>query len=243
MSFYRQGPYRPSGMGFAVPRLTPMVKLVIVACVAMWFVQILSARALEFPLEPWLGLVPARVLRGYVHQPLTYLFLHDPAQLFHILFNMLVVWLFGSELEALWGSRGFLRFYLVCGVGAGLFSTALGWLSNPWVPVIGASGAIYGLIVAYGMVFAQRTILFMFVFPMTARVFAWLMFAIAFVSSIDAGSSQVAHIAHLGGAVTGYLYLKRAWRVGEFYRELRWKIRRRRFKVMTPEDPDDRWIH
>lgn len=242
MSFYRQGPYRPAGMGVAVPQLTPVVKGIIIACAVVWVFQQLAGR-MGFALEPWLGVVPALVLRGFVYQPLTYMFLHSTVSPFHLIFNMLVVWLFGSELEGLWGSRAFLRFYLVCGVGAGLFITALGALVNPSTITFGASGAVYGLIVAYGMMFAQRTILFMFIFPMTARTFAWLLFGIAFVSSLEGAGGGVSHIAHLGGAVTGYLYLKRAWRIGDLYRELRWKARRRRFKVMPPDDQDDRWVH
>jgi membrane associated rhomboid family serine protease len=95
--------------------------------------------------------------------------------------------------------------------------------------------------IAYGIVFANRPILFMMIFPMYARTFAWILFAFAFFSTWSASSSGVSHVAHLGGAITGYLYLKRAWRVGDFYRELRWKLRRRRFKVMPPDD--DHWVN
>jgi membrane associated rhomboid family serine protease len=243
VSFYRQGPYRPMGAGFAVPGLTPWVKRIVIASVAVWLVQWVSGRLLGVPLEGTFGLVPAKVVHGFVYQPVTYMFLHSPRALFHLLFNMLMLWMFGSELESLWGGRAFARFYLVCGLGAAVFITALGLFTEPHSVTIGASGAIYGLIMAYGTVFAQRTILFMMIFPMKARTFAWIFFVVAFISTVDPGASGVSHVAHLGGAVTGFLFLKRAWRVGSFYRELRWKLRRRRFKVMTPEDPDDRWIH
>lgn len=244
MSFYRNEPYRPSGMGFAVPRLTPMVKIIIIACVAVWLLQSVVRQVAGFPLELIFGVVPLRVIHGFLFQPFTYMFLHSPfPTVFHLLFNMLILWLFGSELEAQWGSRAFLRFYLVCGLGAGLFIVALGLLSDPVSVTIGASGAIYGLIIAFGMVFANRTVLFMMIFPMRARTFALIFFIIAFISTMDPRASGVSHVAHLGGAVTGYLYLKRAWRLGDFYRELRWKMRRRNFRVMPPEDPNDRWLN
>ena len=110
-------------------------------------------------------------------------------------------------------------------------------------PTIGASGAIFGLFMAYGMIFADRTILFMLIFPMKARTMAIIMFALTFFYLISQPGSGVSHIAHLGGAVTGFLYLKRAWRIGDLYRDIRWRLLRRRFKVMRPPDDDDRWVN
>ena len=127
-------------------------------------------------------------------------------------------------------------------MGAAVFIIVLGLFASPNIPTVGASGAIYGVIMAYGIIFAQRTILFMMIFPMKARTFSMILFAIAFISTFDRVGG-VSHVAHLGGAVTGYLYLKRAWRFGDFYREMRWKVKRRRFKVMPPSDQDDHWIN
>ena len=110
------------------------------------------------------------------------------------------------------------------------------------VAITGASGAIYGLFIGFGVVFAERTILFMLIFPMKARTMALIMFGIAFFFSWTQPQGGVSHIAHLGGAVVGFLYLKRAWRIGPLWRELKWKYLRRRFKVMKPPD-DDKWIH
>ncbi len=241
MSYYRHGPYRPTG-GLAVPRVTPCVKAIAIACVAVWIAQWLAWLG-KLPLEGYLGLVPRAVLGGALWQPFTYMFLHSPGDVLHLLFNMLMLWMFGSELEGSWGSRGFLTFYLVCGLGAGLFITGLGAASAPYAATVGASGAIYGLMMAYGIVFANRTILFMMLFPMRARTMAWIMFLIAFFSTVHAAPSGVSHVAHLGGAITGYLYLKRAWRLGDFYRELRWKLRRRRFTVLPPDEGGDRWVN
>jgi membrane associated rhomboid family serine protease len=189
--------------------------------------------------------VPVAVIRGALWELLTYVFAHNWAGPMHILFNMLMLWMFGGELERFWGQRAFLRYYLVCGAGGGVCATILGLIVgglHAEVPTIGASGALFGLFVAFGIVFARRTVLFMFFFPMQARTMALILVGLNLFYLFSQPGSGVSHIAHLGGALTGYLYLNRAWRIGEFTRELRWKIRRRKFKVMSPKDPGD-WIH
>jgi membrane associated rhomboid family serine protease len=245
MSYYRQGPFRPSGPGvqFGVPGLTPYVKLLIISCSVVWFVQLLLLRWIDLRL--WLGLIPAAVVRGFVWQPATYMFLHAPLDIFHLLFNMLMLWMFGGELERHWGSGPFLRYYLVCGIGAGVLAVPYHFLiGEAAVVTVGASGAVFGLMMAYGLVFSERTVLFMLLFPMKARTMAIILFAVTFFYLVTSRGSGISHIAHLGGAVVGLLYLKRAWRIGELVREIRWKVQRRRFKVMPPrDDGPDRWIH
>jgi membrane associated rhomboid family serine protease len=120
--------------------------------------------------------------------------------------------------------------------------TLAGAFRGVTTPTIGASGAIYGLLLAYWTIFAERRLLFMLLFPIKARTMAWILFAIAFVSSLTPQTDRVSHVAHLGGMVVGWLYLQRAWRVGEFWRDIAWRLRRRRFKVMPPND-SDRWTH
>jgi membrane associated rhomboid family serine protease len=245
MSYYRHGPHRPSGVSIGVPSLTPMVKKLVIASVAIWLLQFTLYNGARFDLSPLLGAVPARVVRGWLWQPLTYMFLHNPTNPVHILFNMLMVWMFGGELERFWGGKAFLRYYLVCGAGGGICATILGLIfggDHALIPTIGASGALFGLFVAFGTVFARRTVLFLFFFPMQARTMALILVGLSFFYLLSQPGSNVSHIAHLGGALTGYLYLNRAWKLGEFYRELRWKIRRRKLKVMSPKDPDE-WIH
>jgi membrane associated rhomboid family serine protease len=249
MNYYRQGPGRPgSNMAtFGVPGWTRYVKLIAITCGVVWLVQMVALWWFGVRLSPLFGVVPQRVVTGWLWQPLTYMFLHSPTQMFHILLNMLMLWMFGGELERYWGGRAFLRYYFVCGIGAGIVAVISGFVISGMasVPVIGASGAIFGVFIAYGMVFANRTVLFMMIFPMKARTMAWIMFAVTFFSVLTQSGSGISHVAHLGGAVVGYLYLKRAWRIGDFYRELRWKIRRRRFKVMPAKERDDfdRWVN
>lgn len=245
MSYYRVPPSRSSGSGvyFGVPPVTPVNRAIMIACGAVWAIQLLVGSLLfHIDLSPILGIVPDRVIHGWVWQPLTYMFLHSPMYFSHILLNMLMLWMVGGDLERHWGGNRYLTYYLVCGVGAGLFVTGLGLWTGSNLPTIGASGAVYGLLLAYGMIFSERVIYFMMIFPMRARTMTWILFAIAFLSNLGQSGDGVSHIAHLGGMVVGFLYLKRAWSLGEVYREIRWRIRRRRFKVTPPTD-QDRWIH
>lgn len=247
MGYYRQGPGRPygSGVSFGVPPLTPMVRGLLVTCVAVWVVQlVLHLAGRDWPSVVF-GVVPDAVVRGWVWQPLTYMFLHSPSAVGHVLMNLLILWMIGGDLERHWGGAAFLKYFVLCGAGAGALVVALGWWSGPpasTVPTIGASGAIYGLILAYGTIFADRILLFMLVFPMRARTFAILLFAIAFVSSLGPGTSGVSHVAHLGGMIVGWIVLHRAWRLGALWRDLRWRVARRRFRVVARNERDP-WLH
>src|SRR5688572_21469615 len=180
-----------------------------------------------FALNP--GLVFQRL---HVWQLVTYMFLHSPATIFHLLFNMLVLWMFGTEIERMWGAARFTRYYLITGLGAGLLNAAFVWQSQ----VLGASGAIFGVIVAYAMLFPTRTILFWGIFPMSARAFALLMAGIELLSLGALSPDGVARFAHLGGALTGYLLLKGFWDPRRLFADLRWRLRRRRFRSIDRDD-------
>ncbi len=245
MSYYRSTGSRGFGGGATIglPTVTPVNKALMIACGAVFAGQILSGMLFpEFNLELYLGLVPVRVAQGWVWQLVTYMFLHSPVMISHILFNLLTMWMFGGDLERHWGGRKYLTYWFVCGIGAGICVTLAGAFRGVAIPTIGASGAIYGLILAYGTIFAERRILFSFLFPIKARTLAWILFAIAFVSNLTPHTDGISHVAHLGGMAAGWIYLNRAWRVTEMWRELVWRIRRRKFKIMPPDDRD-RWIH
>jgi len=205
-------------------------------------------------LVPYLGLVPAFVLHQFwLWQIATYMFLHGG--IFHIVFNMLALWMFGAELERMWGTRYFLKFYLVTGIGAGALTVLFSLLPFGFAQqlqhsiVIGASGSIYGLLLAYALYFPDRPIYMYFVFPIPAKIFVAIMGAIAFFSSLgEAGG--VANATHLGGLVVAYLFLKsaRIHPLSEIkYRYLKWKINRvrRKFDVYSGgrEDDWDRRVH
>ena len=149
-----------------------------------------------------------------IWQLATYMFLHGG--LFHILFNMLALWMFGAELERIWGTRYFLKFYFVTGHrrrrpdGAVLAAAVrLRAAAVQHSIVIGASGAIYGLLLAYALYFPDRPIYMYFVFPIPAKIFVMIIGAIAFYASLGA-SGGVANATHLGGLLVGYLFLKSA---------------------------------
>jgi membrane associated rhomboid family serine protease len=180
------------------------------------------------------------------------MFLH--AGVFHILFNMLALWMFGAELERTWGTRFFLKFYFVCGIGAALLTVAFTFLPFAFpralqgANIIGASGAIYGLLLAYAMYFPDRPIL-MIVFWVPAKICVAILGAIALVTSMSEVGG-VANVTHLGGLIVGYFYLKggRVHPIAELkYRYVKWKINRMRkkFDVYSGGRADDwdRRIH
>ena len=244
MSYYRSGAPRGGWGGGAMigfPPVTPFNKGLMLVCGGVWIVQFFLARA-GIDVSRWLGLVPVDVVHGWIWQVVTYMFLHDPNSLTHVGFNLLTMWMFGGDLERFWGGRRYLTYWFVCGIGAGIAVALSGGWRGVTTPTVGASGAIYGLIVAYGTLFAERRLLWNLIFPIKAKTLAWIFFAIAFFSNISQPGDNVSHIAHLGGMVVGWLYLKRAWRIGDFGRDLLWRIRRRRFKVVPPRDQDP-WIH
>ena len=179
------------------------------------------------------GLVPILVNQKlWVWQFFTYMFLHG--SLGHILLNMFMLWMFGSELEYNWGSRDFLKYYFTCGIGGGLlvwFTSFLG-MSSAMVPTIGASGALFGLLVAYGMMWPDRLIFIYGIFPMKALHLVLLFGAINLFHGFSGTGGNVAYFAHIGGGVTGFIYLKYGWRIMIHLESFikRWK--RRRFKVI-----------
>jgi membrane associated rhomboid family serine protease len=203
----------------------------------------------------WLfGLSPTEVVGELkIWQLVTYMFLHGG--LLHILFNMVALWMFGVELEHRWGTRNFLKFYFVTGVGAALLTVMVSFLPFGFAQslrdsiVIGASGAIYGLLLAYGMYFPNRQVLLYFLFPIPAKYFVMIAGAIAFYSSLT-DSGGVANATHLGGLLVAYVYLKSGnmHPLSEFkYRYLKWKINRvrKKFDVYSGGRADDwdRRIH
>jgi membrane associated rhomboid family serine protease len=223
--------------------LTPAIKALIIANVAM-FVLAFVVPAITLRL----GLRPQDVFTGFaVWQPVTYMFLHGG--IFHILFNMLALWMFGTELERMWGSRYFTRYYFACGLGAAATTMVLSLFPFTFADrlyyslTIGASGAVYGILLAYGLYFPNRPIFLYFIFPIPAKYFVMIVGAISLFSSMGGGGG-VAHTAHLGGLVAGYLFLKGGTfhPVSEIkYRYLKWRINRmrRRFDIVSGGRADD----
>jgi membrane associated rhomboid family serine protease len=151
-----------------------------------------------------LGLVPAMVLRQLaVWRLFTYMFLHGGV--LHLAFNMFILWMFGSEIERYWGRERFLFYYVLTGLGAAVCAVMLE--PNSMRPVIGASGAVFGLLVAFALMFPSRIVYVFMLFPMQVKYFVLLLGMLELVLSLDRGGG-VSHFAHLGGLVTGYVFLR-----------------------------------
>jgi membrane associated rhomboid family serine protease len=226
--------------------MTPAVRAIIYANVAVFFLTFFAPRFFV----GFFGLIPQEVLESlWLWQLGTYLFIHDPTGFMHVLFNMLAVWMFGVELERRWGTPAFVRFYLVTGVGAGLATVVVSLLPFDATrgiygsATIGASGAVYGLILAWALIFPHRQILFMMIFPLPARVFAFILGAMSFLSAAGGLNGSVAEATHLSGLVIAWLYLKGPTNLrGELqYRLTRWRMdrMRRRFGVHPGGRKDD----
>ncbi len=237
----------------AVAPLTKVVKALLIVNITTWvgLVLILQRFILGGDVVfQYFGLIPEKlILSFWVWQPVSYMFLHS-TQIFHVLFNMLILWWFGSELEMRWGPRFFLLYYFVCGVGAAfmysftLFIYALiSGNSLPMViPVVGASGAIFGLLLAYGLLFGDRIIHFMMLFPMKARYFVMIVGVIELLSVMDSGvGGPVANLAHLSGLLVGFLFLLGYSHWQRFKREggIRGSRRGRRLKLVVNNNTSD----
>ena len=200
--------YSDSGFQFNI-RTTYAVKRLLIANVVVFFLQqiCIVLWKIDF-LSLFAGLNPALVLRGMIWQPVTYMFLHHSIR--HILFNMFALWMFGCSIEDIWGAKAFLKYYFITGVGAGLLSLIASIVTGSPNITVGASGAIFGILVAFGMMFPNRIILVFFLFPMRARNFVLLFAAIELWITVTAGpqAGGVARFAHIGGMLIGYIYLK-----------------------------------
>ena len=224
--------------------ISSVVKAILIVNFSIWFGLVVVLQGLFFEKNYvfyFLGLAPSKFFQDFwFWQILTYMFVHAKG-VFHILFNMFALWMFGSELERLWGARFFLVYYLVCGLGAGciyilaLFIGSSFFNLNPLalaVPMIGASGAIFGILFAYGLIFSERIIYFMMIFPMKALHFTLLIGVIEFVSLINSGvGSSVSHLAHLSGFFTGFIFLQ-GWKQIQNLKIRKWKRRPVHLKVL-----------
>ena len=229
--------------------MTPAVKAIVYTNVAVFVVTFIAQTFFgSSALFELLGLRPESVFtQFYVWQFVTYLFLHG--NITHILFNMLALWMFGVDLERRWGSRGFVKYYAITGVGAGVVTALVSRLPFDatqhiyGVTTVGASGAIYGLLMAWALLFPSRQILFMFVFPLPARVAATLMGAMAFMGAVGSSNDSVAEATHLAGFVIGWLYLNgfSRLRLDFSYRLARWRMERVRRKFNVHKGGKDGW--
>lgn len=183
--------------------LPPAIKNLLFANGIIYLMMVLNSSLSQFMIYNF-GLNRYDLLSNYKFWQLaTYMFLHDPGNIFHVGLNMLFLWMFGADLEREWGTREFLKYYFITGIGAGVlnvvFSPAL---------TIGASGAVYGIMLAYALRYPNRLIYIYFLFPVKIKYFVAFLTLISFFSTFGSSGDGVAHAAHLGGILIGYIYLK-----------------------------------
>lgn len=227
--------------------LTPMVKKILIVTVGVWIIgQIILEKFLGIPIISIFALIPKKTIYDFfIWQPFSYFLLHS-YEIFHILFNMLILWWLGADLEQKWGSKFFLLYYVVCGAGAGIIYALSIWVYTlvtnefqiMYYPVIGASGAVFGLMLAFGIYFGDRIIYFLMLFPMKAKYFVMILGGIEVINILNTGPAggQVANLAHLGGLITGYVFLK-LWTLS-YYQNWNKKKERKRSKLKLVVDKD-----
>ena len=228
-SDYIDNAYSGSGRNFP-----PVIKAMIILNVLV-FVLVHIGMRMRIPLHTYLGLVPLNVIKQFmVWQLVTYLFVH--AGLWHLLINMLILWMFGAPLENIWGKGKFFTFYFFTGIGAGICSLIAYWGGT--TPVVGVSGVIFGLLVAHAVLFPESIILFFFLFPMKIKYAVWIFVGIDLLSALSNPGSGVAYFAHLGGGLLGYIYLKNDWiqQKMSYLDVFRWKELRDRKRAVKKEE-------
>jgi len=197
------------------------IKVLITVNFLIYVLQTISGPNVASDLWRLFGLVPKQVWSDLMlWQPFTYLFFHD-SNPWHVLMNMFVLWMFGTELERLWGREGFVKYYFITGVGSGIITGCIS--PNSLIPLIGASGSVFGIILAYGITFPNRTIYLWGIVPIRSIVFVIFIGVLSLFSTINS-TSNVSHVTHLAGMIIGYTFLKRKWRLGAIVFYIRKKI-------------------
>ncbi|HEX8892007.1 MAG TPA: rhomboid family intramembrane serine protease [Terriglobales bacterium] len=211
----RRGPT----MTLSFPPFTPAVKQLLIANGVIFLAVAVVGAFTSFGAEAWVdfhfGLVPQlAILHGWIWQLVTYSFIH--VGIFHILFNLLALWMFGAQLEMNWGYSLFMQFYFFCVIGAAITTSIVAFTgllgASPLVPTVGASGGIYGILVAFGILHGDSEImLFPIPFMIKARYFVIGLIALAMYGALSSAHTlgqSTAYMAHLGGGLFGYLFLK-----------------------------------
>lgn len=225
----------------------PAIKRIVIACTAVFVLQELVHLLFPTPgigfIETWFGLRPYAVTHGYIWQLFTYIFLHGG--ILHLLFNMLYLCMFGADLERMWGRKKFYTYFFLCGVGAGVVNVIVKTILDPHgrgtalTPTIGASGAIYGILLAVAVIMPHRQV-WVFPLPVTVsmRIFVIVMGAIEFFGTIGSSGDNVSHVCHLGGMFVGFLYLRRGsflYNFRNYFSDWQRKRLRKKFDVYVRE--------
>jgi len=220
-------------MRIGPPITPPVIKQIMIANAVVFLFQQISPMTTYYasvvPIDFWQS--------GYLWQPFTYMWIH--ASFGHIAMNMFMLWMFGSQLAMAWGPKRFLRFYLICGVGAGLIIATYPYLifgirpEGVLWPTLGASGAVFGVLLGYSLTWPDRTI--MLIFPPVAFRAIWLIPGLFLMTTIFSSGQNISHIGHLGGVIVGWIYLRRKGHANAIFTlsnlKSRWKRYRMRKKL------------
>jgi membrane associated rhomboid family serine protease len=221
------------GMRIGPPITPPIIKQIMIANAVVFLVQQFASETTAYG-----SIVPMAFWQfGYLWQPFSYMWLH--ASFGHIAMNMFMLWMFGSQLALAWGPKRFLRFYLICGVGAGLIIASYPYLMYSVHPAglteytLGASGAVYGVLLGYSLTWPDRTI--MLIFPPVAFRAIWLIPGLFLMSMMFQSGQNISHIGHLGGVIVGWIYLRRQGHANAIFSlsqlKSRWKRHQMRKKL------------
>lgn len=237
-----------SGMRPYVPTFSKNMKILIGLNVFIWLVlQVIMEGYGDIPFTKFFALYPGKVLLdGHIWQLASYMWLHS-LNITHIVFNLLMLWFIGSELEQRWGPKFFMFYYMATGIGAGIiyctcigiYATLTGAQTGLVIPVVGSSGAVFGLLLAYGILFGERVIHFMMLFPMKAKYFVMILGGIEAVSILSSGvaGGDVANLAHLGGLASGYLTMTGYSIFQRYQWNRKAKKRGRNLRLIVNNDP------
>ncbi len=220
-------------MRIGPPITPPVIKQIMIANAVVFLFQQISPMTTYYasvvPIDFWQS--------GHLWQPFTYMWIH--ASFGHIAMNMFMLWMFGSQLAMAWGPKRFLRFYLICGVGAGLIIATYPYLifgirpEGVLWPTLGASGAVFGVLLGYSLTWPDRTI--MLIFPPVAFRAIWLIPGLFLMTTIFSSGQNISHIGHLGGVIVGWIYLRRKGHANAIFTlsnlKSRWKRYRMRKKL------------
>lgn len=235
-----------------LPPFKGFVRLFVIACVSV-FVLEQFARFGPFGNQDifnlfirFFGLAPELFLQGMIYQSLTWVFIHG--SLSHLLFNMFAFYMFGSMLQEFYGNKTFIKFNIITAVFTALVVVVFSFFDPPTyaATTIGASGLVFGVLMAVAQLFPNQVVLFAFIFPIKMRYFAYILIAIEFYFLYSSNSHGISNIAHLGGALSGYLFVKWSNRSGggnlhtsDFLQNLKDKFgrkKKRHLRIVYPED-------
>ena len=226
--------FNPGELAYKPQIFTDAIKILVSINFAIYLLQSISGKEEVF--FKLFGLVPSTFISDLMlWQPFTYMFLHAPfyssVGISHILLNMLGLWVFGRELEQAWGRSRFLKYYFITGIGSGLITYLFQMSSDN--PVIGASGAVYGILLAYGISYPNRMLYIWGIIPVKSMWLVIIMGSIAFFG-VMGNADGISHVTHISGMAIGYLLLKKSWR----WKDVLFAIRKKtiEFQVQRHEE-------